>query len=391
MLAAFGPLAIDMYLPAFPAIARDLQASTAAVGLTLAVYFVGLAVGQVLIGPISDRVGRVRPVRIGLVVFAIASLLAAAAPRVEWLIAARVLQALGGAASAVAARAVVRDLYRGHEAARVQSQLVLVMGVAPILAPTVGGLLLQVAGWRAIFGLLCVAGLLALAVVWNALPETAPPTEPERRADTLRALLRDRCYVAYVLTSALMSGGMFAYITGAPFALIERHHVGATTFGWIFGGNAAGYILMSQVNVRLLRSRRPAQILKLGLALAMTAAVALLVQGALGVDRALTVELSLFGFIASLGIILPNATALALEEQGARAGSASAWQGALQFGTGALASAAVSALHDGTVVPMAAVMTTVAVGAVVTLTIARRLRLTSRSSPCGSPSTGDAR
>lgn len=374
MLAAFGPLAIDMYLPAFPAIAADLRASSSAVGLTLAVYFVGLSIGQLVIGPISDRIGRVRPVRVGLGLFAVASLAAAAAPNVELLIVARACEALGGAACAVASRAVIRDLYRGHAAAQALSRLVLVMGVAPILAPTLGGLILEVAGWRVIFVLLAAAGAGGLAVVWLTLPETAPLASEEPRLDALRALVRDRCFVAYVLAGALVQAGMFAYITGSPFVFITLHGVSQVHFGWLFGFNAAGYIAMSQLNVRLLNHRRPARLLVVGLTVALLAALTLLVLAITGAEGAVTVEVTLFAYVASLGLVLPNATALALEDQGARAGSASAWQGATQFAIGALAAAAVSALNDGTAVPMAAVMAVVATASAAILVLAHRLR-----------------
>src|SRR5690606_5281833 len=201
-----------------------------------------------------DRVGRVKPVRIGLLLFVLGSLAAAMAPAIEVLIAARVLQALGGAAGAVASRAVVRDLYRGAAAARLNSRLVLVMGVAPIVAPMLGGALLELAGWRAIFAALAAAAAVALAVVWTWLPETAPPRGSAPRP-TLRGLVGDRDFVRYALVLALSQAALFAYITGAPFVYIELEGATPSEFAWFFSANAAGYLAMSQINVRL-RLRR---------------------------------------------------------------------------------------------------------------------------------------
>src|SRR5262245_7331854 len=181
LLAALGPLAIDMYLPAFPAIQRDLGADASAVQLTLAVYFAGLCIGQLVVGPLSDAIGRVRPLRVGLALFIAGCAAGAAAPSIELLIPARLIQALGGSACMVGTRAVVRDVRRGPEAARMLSQLVLVMGVAPILAPSAGGAVLAAAGWRAIFGVVAAVAAVALIVVWIALPETAPPRRPGPR------------------------------------------------------------------------------------------------------------------------------------------------------------------------------------------------------------------
>jgi MFS transporter, DHA1 family, multidrug resistance protein len=370
MLAAFGPLAIDMYLPAFPVIGADLDASATAVGWTLAVYFAGLSLGQVVIGPITDRVGRTRPLRAGLVLFAAGSIAAALAPRIELLIAARALQAIGGAACAVTSRAVVRDLYRGADAARMSSRLVLVMGVAPMVAPFAGSGLLAVAGWRAIFALLAVVAAIALAVVTRALPETAPPFVPVGRRAALRALVGDRAFVGHALVVALSVAGLFTYITGAPFVFLSLHGVDRATFACLFAGNAAGYIAASQLNARLLRAFRPEALLGAGLVGVVIASAALVAIAVTGAGVAAT-EAALFSFLAGVGFIVPNANAIALDGQGARAGNASAWLGALQFGVAAGASALVSALDDGTARPIAAVMLTAALLANLTLVITR--------------------
>ncbi|MEO7729355.1 MAG: multidrug effflux MFS transporter [Kofleriaceae bacterium] len=354
-LAAFAPLAIDMYLPAFSAIAADLGTTGNAVGWTLAVYFVGLALGQIVIGPIADRHGRARPLRAGLAVFVLGSLAAALAPRIELLIAARLVQSLGGAACAVTTRAVVRDLYRGADAARINSRLVLVMGVAPIVAPLAGGGLLMIASWRMIFVALAAVGALAWVAVRATLPETAPGHAPGPRVRVIRGLVSDRGFLTHAAITAACSAALFAYITGAPIVLIEIHHVAPHHFGWFFGSNAAAYIATCQLNVRLLRGHAPRALLRCGIAGVVTAS-SLLVAGALGAWSLWPTAASYALFMASLGLVLPNAVAIALEHQGARAASAAAWLGALQFSLAAVASAAVSASGGGSALPPAVTM-----------------------------------
>jgi DHA1 family bicyclomycin/chloramphenicol resistance-like MFS transporter len=374
LLSAFGPLAIDMYLPAFEEIGRDLGASPTEVGWTLAIYFAGLSIGQLVVGPITDRVGRTRPLRAGLTLFVIGSAGAAMAPSIELLIVARGVQALGGATCAVTSRAVVRDLYRGGEAARMNSRLVLVMGVAPMLAPLLGARMLDLAGWRSIFGVLVAVAAIMLGVTAIALPETAPK-QPARVSllATLRALIADRGFVGHALVLSLAGAGMFSYITAAPLVYITLHGVSTDHFFWFFGSNAAGYVGCSQLNVRLLRAFRPSSILIGGLVV-QAAAGAALVAIAVGGLGLWPTTAALFVFVSSLGLIMPNATMLALEEQGARAGNASAWMGATQFGCAAGASALVSALGDGSLRPIAVIMLSLSLAAGATLAITRRAR-----------------
>ena len=365
LLAALGPLAIDMYLPAFPAIQRDLGADASAVQLTLAIYFAGLCIGQLVVGPLSDAVGRVRPLRVGLALFVAGCAAGAAAPSTELLIAARLIQALGGSACMVVTRAVVRDVRRGADAARMLSQLVLVMGVAPILAPLAGGALLAAAGWRAIFGVVAAVAALALLVVWIALPETAPPRRPAPHGGRLRALLSDRHFVRYAAAAALASAGMFAYITSASFVFITLHRVSPGHFGWFFGANAAGFILASQVNARLVGRHPPARIFARALVVSVAASLWLVAAAVTGIGGLWATAAGLFVFLATVGFLMPNATALALEHQGERAGIAAAWLGAVQFALAASASALVSALHDGTARPMTVIIAACGVGALV--------------------------
>ncbi|MDI1446339.1 Bcr/CflA family multidrug efflux MFS transporter [Polyangium sp. 6x1] len=358
-LAALGPLTIDMYLPSLPAIERDLGTTASMTQLTLAAYFAGLGIGQLAYGPVTDRFGRKRPLYVGLMLYVLASAGCAFAPNVETLIALRFLQALGGAAGPVVMRAVVRDLYVGPAAARLLSTLILVMGAAPILAPLLGGLTLEIAGWRTIFAVLTVLGAACLALMATALPETSTTRtriELGALARNVRALLGHRGFVAYTLTGAFSQAGMFAYISGSPFVLIELFHVSPQRYGWFFGANAFGFIAASQVNHRFLARFSPGQLLARGtvvLAVMGAVLIALAVTGAGGLPA---VAVSLFGFMASLGFIGPNATALAMDDQGSRAGLASAVLGSIQFGIAACASSFVGLLNDGSMRPMAGVM-----------------------------------
>ncbi|XXY53906.1 Bcr/CflA family multidrug efflux MFS transporter [Sorangium sp. So ce269] len=376
-LTALGPLSIDMYLPSLPALQRDLGTTASAVQLTLAVYFAGLGLGQLAYGPLTDRFGRKRPLYVGLALYVLASIGCALAPNVQALIALRFLQAVGGAAGQVVTRAVVRDLYGGAAAARLLSLLMLVMGAAPILAPTLGGWLLLVAGWRVIFAVLATLGLGCLALMAAALPETA--VERTQRLDVrvigahLRELARDHAFVAYTLTGAFGQAGMFAYISGSPFVLIELFHVSPQHYGWIFGANAFGLIASAQVNHRLLARRSPAWLLARATAATTAVGAALLAVGISGWGGIAAVIGTLFAFVASIGFIGSNATALAMDGQGARAGLASAALGSIQFAIAAGASSLVGVLNDGSMRPMAAIMAACSAASWVAGAAARRL------------------
>lgn len=366
-LTAFAPLAIDFYLPAFPALARFFATDVEHVQLSLAAYFVGLAVGQLLYGPLADRFGRRRPLLFGVALFALASLACSLAPSLEWLVVARFVQALGGCAGMVVSRAVVRDLCDPVASARVFSRLMLVMGLAPILAPLLGGLLLQHWGWQAIFVCLGLFAALCLLLVFLHLPETrpqaAPPAPLGAAWQQYRRLLADRVFIGHALTGGLAIAAMFAYIAGSPFVFIDLYGVPAQQYGWLFGSNAAGFILVAQCNSRLLRERGPAFWVPRGVAFYLLCALTLFVVAALQPAELWPLLPPLFGCIAILGLVMPNTSACAMAGQGSHAGSASALLGSLQFGIAALAAALVGALHDGTARPMALVMLVCACGA----------------------------
>ncbi|RON58369.1 multidrug effflux MFS transporter [Pseudomonas frederiksbergensis] len=377
-LTAFGPLAIDFYLPAFPAIAQSFGTDEKHVQMTLAAYFLGLSIGQLLYGPVADRFGRRIPLLTGVGLFTAASLACAFAPNLEWLMGARFIQALGGCAGMVISRAVVSDKCDAVGSAKVFSQLMLVMGLAPILAPMLGGLLVNTTGWQSIFLVLTGFSALAALAVALGLPESLPdyvPRQPLKGA--LRQygrLLADPVYLGHALTGGLAVAGMFAYISGSPFVFIKLYGVPAEHFGWLFGTNAAGFILVAQVNARLLAKRGPAFLLARTVWIYLGAGLTLLAVSSLHTEQLWPLLIPLFVCIASLGCILPNASACAMNGQGARAGSASALLGCLQFSIAAGAASLVGLLHDGSAMPMAMVISLCGVLVVSVAMLTRRLQ-----------------
>ncbi|MGA9701679.1 multidrug effflux MFS transporter [Pseudomonas sp.] len=377
-LSAFAPLAIDFYLPGFPAMATAFGTDEKHIQLTLAVYFGGLAIGQLIYGPLADRFGRRGPLLSGVTLFTLASFACAFAPSLEWLIGARFVQALGGCAGMVISRAVVSDKCDAVGSAKVFSQLMLVTGLAPILAPLAGGVMVGLWGWQSIFLALSLFSVMAAIAVAVGLPETFPAHQPRQPlSGSLRryaSLLSDRVYLGYALTGGISIGGMFAYIAGSPFVFIKLYGVPAEHYGWVFGSNAAGFILMAQVNARLLAKRGPAFLLSRTVWLYMLAALTLLGVAALRTDALWPLLVPLFICIASLGCIMPNTSACAMAGQGARAGSASALLGCIQFGVAAGAASLVGVLHDGTAMPMAMVISLCGVLAVTIAMSTQRLQ-----------------
>ena len=379
-LSALGPLSIDMYLPTFPAVARSLGTTVAGVQLTLATYLAGLAVGQLAYGPLSDRLGRRRPLLAGLGLYGLAAVACAAAPGLAALSAARFVQGLGGCAGMVIARAVVRDHFDVAESARVYSSLLLVMGAAPILAPLVGGQVLALAGWRAIFVVLAIAAAALIAVIGLALPESLPPEGRSREGarEVLRAFagpLASGPFVRLSLVGGAIQAAMFAYISGSPFVFIELFGVRPSRFGLLFGANALGLIAASQLNRLLTRRFGVYPVMRIGVAVALLAYGALHLAVRTGAGLALVAS-ALFVGVSVYGVVVPNATAAAMGRFGARAGSASAVLGVLQSTCAALAATAVSALADGTARPLASITLTCAAvaAALVAVGVARARR-----------------
>ncbi len=360
-LVAFAPTSIDMYLPALPALERYFAADTASVQHTLAAFFVGLAIGQLLYGPVADRYGRKPPLYFGLTLYVMASAACALAPGIGSLIVLRFLQAVSGCAGMVVARAVVRDLYDHQESARVFSVLLMVMGIAPIVAPLAGGYLLTWFGWRSIFWVLALFGVACLLAVRFGLPETFPKSMARVPLSSALAnyagLLADRRYLGYALSGGFGQAGMFAYISGSPFVFIDLYGVPAHYYGWLFGLNAAGIIAFTQANRHLLLRYDPDRVLDFGNLAGFLVCLLLLAAAASDAFGLIGILVPLFFVVSLRGLTFPNASAGAMAPFPEKAGSASALLGSVQFAIAALASAAVGVFHNGTAVPMAGVIT----------------------------------
>ncbi|MCO1661185.1 multidrug effflux MFS transporter [Pseudonocardia sp. S2-4] len=379
-LSSFGPLAHDLYLPALPAMAADLATTEAATQLTLSACMIGMALGQLLVGPFTDRVGRRRPLIAGVALFAVTAGLCALAPSIELLLVLRLLSGLAGGAGIVIARAMVRDLYEGAAAARVFALLVTVTGVAPVLAPLLGGQLLRVTDWRGVFWALAVIGLVLLVA---ALTRAESLPVQRRRAGGLRAtgqvvgrLLRDRSFVVPALVQGLGVCGMFVYIAMGTFVLQGVYGLDAQAFSLVFAANSLALILLGQLSAALVSRLGSRRLLGAGVGLALAAAVAMLV-GVLVSDSVWALLPPLLVLVGCSGLILPNGTALALAEQGEVAGTASALVGLTQFG---LAAAVPPLASLGGVSPVVMAVTTVgtAAAAVAVFVVGRPGRVSAR-------------
>jgi MFS transporter, DHA1 family, multidrug resistance protein len=358
-LIALGPLSIDLYLPALPDLTEDLSASPSSVQLTLTGILAGLALGQLVIGPLTDIYGRRRPLLVGIAVNVVTSLLCAVAPTIVVLDVLRVLQGVGAAAASVVAMAVVRDLFTGRAAAAVISRLVMVMGIAPVLAPSLGSAVLEVGSWRTVFVVLAGLGVLLGVLAAFGLKETLPPER--RSAPGLRTvlrgygvLLRDPSLVGFMLVASLTMAAVFAYVSGASFVLQDGFGLDERTFGLLFGVGAVGLIASSQVNVALLRRFSPGAILSTALIVAALAGAVMLFDALTGTGGLLGIMVPIWVVLAMVALCGPNATALALAEHGQRAGAAAALLGAAQFAVGAAIAPLTGLGEAGSAVPMAA-------------------------------------
>ncbi|HEY7605025.1 MAG TPA: multidrug effflux MFS transporter [Gaiellaceae bacterium] len=381
-LSAFGPLSIDFYLPGLPRLATDFDTSASAGQLTLTACLLGLAVGQLVIGPLSDRFGRRPPLLVGLVAYLAASLACAAAPNIWVLVGLRLVQGLGGSAGIVVARSVVRDLASGVAAARLYSILMVVIGVVPILAPILGGAFLHVTSWRGLFVILAAVDAAIVVATARWLPETLSPERRQRAGSVagFRELLGDRFFIAYAVVMGLAFASMFSYIAGSSFVLEDIHGVSPQTYGLLFGLNALGIVGASQLNRALVGRVSPQRMLLAGVtaqAVAGTVLLVIVLTDRLGLAGILP---CLFVTVASMGLVMPNATALALTDYPHAAGSASALLGMLQFAFGALAAPLVGVAGRDTAVPMALLMAVFGIGALAVLKLASA-RLRTPASP----------
>lgn len=356
-LAALGPLSIDMYLPAFPAMARDLATTPDRVQASLSSYFAGLAIGQVVLGPLADRFGRKPPLLAGLVVYVAASLGCAVAPSIEVLIGLRFLQAVGACAGVIASRAALRDLYGPRDMARALSFIMLLMGVAPIVAPMLGSVVEARFGWHAVFFCLAAYGAFNIVGTGLHLPETLQgartPLRPARIVRTYLGLFAERRYLSFAVAGSLAQAGMFAYIGSSSFVFMEVYGLDSTGYSMLFGANAFGLIAASQVNERWLRRSTPERIVALVLVVFTAAGAILTLAAATGFGGVVGIAVPLFVAVACLGFVFPNTTASAMGPVGDRAGVAAALLGTMQYGGAGVASWIGGLLFDGSALPMA--------------------------------------
>ncbi|WP_037839246.1 MULTISPECIES: multidrug effflux MFS transporter [unclassified Streptomyces] len=368
-LTAVPPLSMDMYLPALPQVTAALHSPAATVQLTLTTCLAGMALGQMIVGPMSDKWGRRRPLLAGMVVYVLATALCVIATNAELLIAFRLLQGLAGAAGIVIARAVVRDLYDGVAMARFFSTLMLISGVAPVVAPLIGGQILQVTDWRGVFVVLTAVGLALTLLVWRRLAETLPPARRHpggigEALRTMRDLLADRVFSGYLLVGAFAFAALFAYISASPFVVQEIYGASPQVFSLLFGINSVGLVAVGQLNGKVLVGRVALdKVLGAGLTVIALAAAALLLMssGVFGHVGLFPTAAGLFVLMAAMGLVMPSTNTLALLRTPHAAGSASALLGTSTFLLGSVASPLVGIAGERTAVPMALVQLSCAV------------------------------
>ena len=384
LLTAIGPLSIDMYLPAFPDIAKGLNTSVSSVMLSLSSFFIGISIGQLIYGPLLERFGRKKPLYFGLTIYAIAAIGCATTLSVNGLILFRLFQALGGCVGMVASRAMVRDLFEVKDNAKVFSTLMLVVALSPIIAPTLGGYITAYFGWRYIFGMLIVVISLILLAVYFILPESKKPDpnyslKPSSIFNSYISIIKNPQFGIYTFTGAVAYAGLYAYISGSPYVFMVLFKVSEQYYGWIFATIAAGLISASQLNNILLKKYRSEQIIRASIYIQSTIGIALASTSLFGVHELYLTIILIFLFLCCQGFIFPNASALSMAPFGHNAGSASALMGFIQMSIGALMSAFVSILQDGTSLPMTGVMAFCSLSASLLYTISRKI-VTNRAS-----------
>jgi len=360
-LTTITPFSIDMYLPGFPAIAKDLHTTVSEVSLSLSGFFVGISLGQLLYGPLMDRFGRKPPLYLALILYIITSVLCVFAVSLDFLVVVRIAQAVGACAATVAANAMVRDLFPVEENAKVFSMLMLILGVSPIIAPTVGSYVTSSLGWEAVFIILAaITAIILLAVVFG-LPESSKPDpgyslKPAAITKSYLTVFKEPVFYTYTFTGAIAFAGLFTYLSGSPYVFMELYKVTEKQYGWIFGLLAGGLILSSQVNRVLLKKFTSGQIVTFTLIIKSIAGLALVLAATAHWLTLPLILVLLFVYLSCLGFILPNSSALAMSPFTKGAGSASALMGAIQMGMGALVSIIVSMIQSGSLMPMTLVM-----------------------------------
>lgn len=361
-LSALGPLSIDMYLPAFPQIAEELNTSASFTQMSLTACLIGLALGQLVIGPLSDVRGRRGPLLAGMLLYAIVSVLCIFATSIWSFIFLRFLQGLAGAAGLVVSRASVRDLYSGPELIKFLATLMIINGAAPILAPIIGGEVLNYTSWRGVFGLLSAFGIIMLIGIYIALKETLPVEQRSKGGlkntlSTFGILIKDSSFMGYVMTQGFVMAAMFAYISGSSFVLQGLYNMTVREYSLIFGLNGLGIVIAGQVAGRLAHKIPARRLLTTGLMMNGSGSILLLIAVLLKLP-VLFVIFALFLIVSSVGLVSTTSTSLALEEQGQRAGSASALLGTVSFVFGGIVAPLVGLGGEGTALPMAIVIIT---------------------------------
>ena len=378
LLTALGPFSIDMYLPGFSAIALDLKTDVAKISLSLSSFFIGISIGQFLYGPLLDRFGRKKPLYVGLTIYIITSAGCALVHNADTLIIMRFLQALGSCAGLVASRAMVRDLFPVEDNAKVFSTLMLVVGVSPIIAPTVGGYVTAAFGWHSVFIILTIMAIIILAAVHFYLPESRKPDpafslKPGPILNTYKNVLAEPQFYTYAFTGAIAAAGLYAYIAGSPYVFMEIFDASEKQYGWIFAFIAGGLIMATQINSFLLRTYSSQQIIPVALAFQCVAGLLLFAGSAFGWLNMFTTIALCFVFLSCQGFTFPNSSALCIAPFTKNAGSASALMGGIQMSVGAVTSALVSFLSNHTALPMTGVMAGCAIASFCILMIGTRI------------------
>ena len=376
-LTALGPFSIDMYLPGFSGIAKDLNTTVAKVSMSLSSYFIGISAGQLLYGPLLDRFGRKKPLFIGLLVYILASLGCIYVADIDSFILLRFVQAIGSCAATVASVAMVRDLFPVKDIPKVFSLLMLVVGLSPMLAPTIGGYVTEDLGWHAVFFILMCMGIVILVASQIGLPDTYKPDasislKPKPIITNFISVLKEPQFYTYAFTGAIAFSGLFSYVAASPIVFMDIYHVDAKTYGWIFALMSVSFIGSSQLNSMLLKRFSSEQMIFGALISQSVISIIFLIlalNDLLGLYQTIGM---LFLFLACLGISNPNTAGLTLAPFAKNTGSASALMGAIQLGLGALASFAVGVFVKDSVGPMVAIMTTTTITAFVILNIGKR-------------------
>lgn len=369
-LQAIGPVSTDMYLPAFPAIEQALGVKLGSAQITLATWFLGLAVGQITQGSLSDRFGRRGPLIAGTALYALANVGCALAPDLLSLSVFRFVAAIGGSASMVIPRAIVRDLTEGHAAVRLMSRLILIMGAAPILAPSLGGLVLTVSGWHMIFWICAAYGAVCSLLVWLFLPDTMKPEQRIRlhlgsMLVRYGIVLRDRVFITHVMMGGMGMFGMFAFIGGSPGVLIDGFHLTPTRYAIVFGSCAACFIASSQFNPLVLQRFGSRRVMQMAVRVFLAAAIVLNLVAFSGIMAWWWIVPPIMVCMGCQGFNMPNAAVGALSRHAAHAGTASALMGMIQFCLAATSGLLVGLFSDGTARAMAVLMLIGASGAVI--------------------------